>query len=56
MKKSVTITIDIDVLKEQAAFIGGIHDNMHSKSKEAQALLGVWNMCHAILDEAGKNN
>lgn len=49
----VVDNVDISLLKEQAKIIGRIMDNFNSLTKEeCEALEGVWNLLHTLLDDA----
>ncbi|MBW2604690.1 MAG: hypothetical protein JRE28_10315 [Deltaproteobacteria bacterium] len=46
-------TIDYPLLKKQALWIGGLMDDKRLKATERNALGGVWNLLHALLDDQG---
>ena len=55
MRMSEIGRIDFTALENQAATLGEIIDGLTFSSEHDNALNGLWNLCHAILDWKEKN-
>lgn len=53
MSELVKVPVDLDLLREQAEVVGNMLGQGELPGPVRNALEGLWNMCHGIMDEVG---